>query len=49
MVLLIIDTQKLIMNEKLYKFDRFVSNVKELILIINLAMKRLCFKTNLII
>ncbi|MBN1065490.1 cysteine hydrolase family protein [Clostridium botulinum] len=31
MVLLIIDTQKLIMNEKLYKFDRFVSNVKELI------------------
>ena len=31
MVLLIVDTQKLIVNEKLYKFDRFVSNVKELI------------------
>lgn len=31
MVLLVIDTQKLITNEKLYKFDIFVSNVKELI------------------
>ncbi|WP_034439975.1 cysteine hydrolase family protein [Clostridium ihumii] len=31
MVLLIVDTQKLIVNEKLYEFDRFVSNVKELI------------------
>ncbi|RII33726.1 cysteine hydrolase [Clostridium chromiireducens] len=31
MVLLVVDTQKLITNEKLYKFDTFVSNVKELI------------------
>ncbi|WP_010291806.1 cysteine hydrolase family protein [Clostridium senegalense] len=31
MVLLIIDTQKLIINEKLYKFDMFVSNVKKII------------------
>lgn len=31
MVLLIIDTQKLITNEKLYKFDIFVSNVKKII------------------
>lgn len=31
MVLLVVDTQKLIMNEKLYEFDRFVFNVKELI------------------
>ncbi len=31
MVLLVVDTQKLITNEKLYEFDRFVSNVKELI------------------
>lgn len=31
MVLLVIDTQKLIINEDLYKFDTFVSNVKELI------------------
>ncbi len=31
MVLLIVDTQKLITNEKLYKFDMFVSNVKEII------------------
>ena len=31
MVLLVIDTQKLITNEKLYEFDIFVSNVKELI------------------
>ncbi|OPJ56637.1 cysteine hydrolase family protein [Clostridium oryzae] len=31
MVLLVIDTQKLITNEKLYEFDKFVSNVKELI------------------
>jgi nicotinamidase-related amidase len=31
MVLLVIDTQKLITNEKLYKFDMFVSNVKEII------------------
>ncbi|GAA0117278.1 cysteine hydrolase family protein [Clostridium senegalense] len=31
MVLLIIDTQKLITNEKLYKFDMFVSNVKNII------------------
>jgi nicotinamidase-related amidase len=31
MVLLVIDTQKLITNEKLYEFDLFVSNVKELI------------------
>lgn len=31
MVLLIVDTQKLITNNKLYMFDRFESNVKELI------------------
>lgn len=31
MVLLVIDTQKLITTEKLYKFDRFVANVKEII------------------
>lgn len=31
MVLLVVDTQKLITNEKLYKFDTFVSNVKTLI------------------
>ena len=31
MILLVIDTQKLITNEKLYKFDMFVSNVKEII------------------
>lgn len=31
MVLLVVDTQKLITNKKLYKFDTFVSNVKELI------------------
>jgi nicotinamidase-related amidase len=31
MVLLVVDTQKLITDEKLYKFDTFVSNVKELI------------------
>lgn len=31
MVLLVIDTQKLIVNEKLYEFDKFVSNVKRLI------------------
>lgn len=31
MVLLVVDTQKLITNEKLYKFDIFVANVKELI------------------
>lgn len=31
MVLLVVDTQKLITNEKLYKFDTFVANVKELI------------------
>ncbi|WP_291652755.1 cysteine hydrolase family protein [Clostridium sp.] len=31
MVLLVIDTQKLITNEKLYKFGTFVSNVKEII------------------
>ncbi|MDU7147415.1 MAG: cysteine hydrolase family protein [Clostridium sp.] len=31
MVLLVIDTQKLIINENLYKFDTFVSNVKEII------------------
>lgn len=31
MVLLIVDTQKLIMNEQLYKFDEFVVNVKSLI------------------
>ncbi len=31
MVLLVIDTQKLITNEKLYNFDAFVSNVKKLI------------------
>lgn len=31
MVLLVIDTQKLITNKKLYKFYMFVSNVKELI------------------
>ncbi|AQS10324.1 peroxyureidoacrylate/ureidoacrylate amidohydrolase RutB [Clostridium saccharobutylicum] len=31
MVLLVIDTQNLITNDKLYKFDTFVSNVKEII------------------
>lgn len=31
MILLVIDTQKLITNEKLYKFDMFVSNVKKII------------------
>ncbi|MFT8350778.1 cysteine hydrolase family protein [Clostridium saccharoperbutylacetonicum] len=31
MVLLVVDTQKLITNEKLYEFDAFVSNVKEII------------------
>lgn len=31
MVLLIVDTQKLITNEKLYEFDTFVSNVRTLI------------------
>ena len=31
MVLLVVDTQKLITNNKLYNFDIFVSNVKEVI------------------
>lgn len=31
MVLLVVDTQKLICNDKLYMFDRFVENVSELI------------------
>ena len=31
MILLVVDTQKLITNEKLYKFDIFVSNVKDII------------------
>lgn len=31
MVLVVIDTQKLITNEKLYKFNKFVDNVKRLI------------------
>jgi nicotinamidase-related amidase len=31
MVLLVVDTQKLITNENLYEFDMFVSNVKEII------------------
>lgn len=31
MVLLVVDTQKLITNEKLYKFDTFVSNVRKII------------------
>ncbi len=31
MVLMIIDAQKLITNDKLYNFNKFVSNVKELI------------------
>jgi len=31
MVLLVVDTQKLIVNEKLYEFDKFVFNVKRLI------------------
>lgn len=31
MVLLVIDTQRLITNEKLYNFHTFVSNVKEII------------------
>ncbi|MDP4147188.1 MAG: cysteine hydrolase family protein [Bacillota bacterium] len=31
MVLLVVDTQKLITNEKLYKFDMFVANVKRII------------------
>ncbi|QHQ61994.1 isochorismatase family protein [Anaerocolumna sedimenticola] len=32
MVLLVVDTQKLITNEGLYEYDMFVSNVKEIIL-----------------
>ena len=31
MVLLVVDTQKLITNEKLYRFDIFVSNAKQMI------------------
>ncbi len=31
MVLLVVDTQKLITNDKLYNFDAFVSNVKKII------------------
>lgn len=31
MVLLVIDTQKLITNENLYNFDLFVSNVEKII------------------
>lgn len=31
MVLLVVDTQKLITNNKLYKFEEFKSNVKNLI------------------
>lgn len=31
MVLMIIDAQKLITNDKLYNFNKFVLNVKELI------------------
>jgi nicotinamidase-related amidase len=31
MVLLVVDTQKLITNEKLYEFDMFVSNVKKIL------------------
>lgn len=31
MVLLVIDTQKLIVNQKLYEFDKFISNVKRII------------------
>ncbi|KOF57765.1 MULTISPECIES: cysteine hydrolase family protein [Clostridium] len=31
MVLLVVDTQKLIVNQKLYEFDKFVSNVKKII------------------
>ena len=31
MVLLVVDTQKLITNENLYEFDKFVSNVRKLI------------------
>ena len=31
MVLLVVDTQKLITNENLYKFDEFKSNIKKLI------------------
>lgn len=31
MVLLVVDTQKLITNDKLYMFDRFTANVKSLI------------------
>ena len=31
MILLVVDTQKLITNNKLYEFNKFVSNVKEII------------------
>lgn len=31
MILLVVDTQKLITNDKLYEFNKFVSNVKEII------------------
>ena len=31
MVLLVVDTQKLSVNSKLYNFENFVTNIKELI------------------
>ncbi|MGL4850314.1 MAG: hypothetical protein ACRC28_15595 [Clostridium sp.] len=31
MVLLVVDTQKLLVNEKLYNFEGFVSNIEALI------------------
>ena len=30
MVLLVIDTQKLIINEKLYELNKFIFNIKEI-------------------
>ena len=31
MVLLVVDTQKLLVNSKLYNFENFVTNIRELI------------------
>ena len=31
MVLLVVDTQKLLVNSKLYNFENFIINIKELI------------------
>ena len=31
MVLLVVDTQKLLVNSKLYNFENFITNIRELI------------------